>query len=79
MKKIIALFVIFACSHSIVFAQYDLKIKVLNSASRQPLAKTIFTLSQNEQVVLTDSTNQQGDAVIKNLSAGKYAFKINET
>ncbi|MBC7867190.1 MAG: TonB-dependent receptor [Gloeobacteraceae cyanobacterium ES-bin-316] len=79
MKKIIALFVILVWSHSNTFAQNDLKIKVLNSASRRPLQNTVFTVNQNAQVVITDTTDTKGNAIIKNLPVGIYTFKIEET
>lgn len=78
MKRIIGLLLMLACAHTNSFAQKDLKIKIINSATRRPLTKAVFTITKEAVAILTDTTDSKGQAVISKLPDGNYQLVVAE-
>ncbi len=76
MNKFTSILILFLLTSTASFAQT--KIKILSSGTMRPVAKTAFTISQNGTVITTDSTDEYGIAVLKNITAGSYSIFIAE-
>ncbi len=80
MNKFLRLFVAMLLVQLTAFAQTQPKIKILNSATMRPYPKTVFTLSSNGKLILTDSTDASGMATLPgNLGAGTYNIFVAPT
>ncbi len=79
MNKIATLFAIFLLLGVTAFAQSPQRIKLLNSATMRPLSNIAFTISQDGNLIYTDTTDRNGNAVIKNLAPGSYNVFIAES
>lgn len=79
MNKLIAFLVCLFCLQQTAFTQNTAKLKILNAATMRPVINKTFDITQNGQVILSDSTDANGMATLQNLPDGTYQIRIEDT